>query len=446
MAEKDKSLLDRVASVKLTVLLIALLAASSVIGTLVQQNQPKGLYLKQFGPGLFKLFDTFGLFDLYHSWWFRLLIALLALNLIICSVRRLPKALKLMRLEEFAGGPSKLTKFKNHVQVKLKAAPEDLKPEVDKTFGWAGRPRWGELEGGHLATFSSGKASRLGPYVVHLSVLLIILGSLIGSIFGFKGFVQIAEGEETSRVMLNTGKEGLELPFSIRLDKFTVKFYDTGAPSEFRSDVVVKENGKQVASASIVVNDPLTYRGVSFYQSSYSAIPKTVDLKLIPKDGVPILLKARYREPVEVEPGLVMRVVDFKENLSNFGPAVALMVFPKEGEPHGSWILVKHPGFHGNRVHGYRVEVASYTTGYVSGLQVASDPGVWIIYFGFTTIIIGSYMAFFMSHVRVWVFLKPGKKGAVLTAAGTYSSNPIGFERMFSEAAALIEGLERESE
>jgi cytochrome c biogenesis protein len=439
MAKRDKSIFDRLASVRLTVLLIALLAASSIIGTLILQNQPERVYVERFGPGLFKFFNAFGLFDLYHSWWFRLLIAVLAVNLIVCSLKRLPKALKIMGLDELAGGPGKLVNFQNNFQMDLKRGPEELKPGVEAAFSRLGSPRWKEIEGGWLATFSRGKIGRLGPYVVHLSVLLIIAGSLVGSIFGFKGYIQIAEGEETNRVGLNMGHAAVELPFSIRLDKFTVKFYDTGMPKEFRSDVVVSEKGRKVKSASILVNDPMDWRGVRFYQSSYSAIPKTVDLKLTPGEGEPLKVRARYREPIKVSPGLVLRVVDFKENIQNFGPAVAIMAFPENARPHGSWILVKHPSFHGNRIHGYHVEVASFDTGYVSGLQVTRDPGVWVIYTGFIIIIIGSYMAFFISHIRVWVFLKPGEKTTSLTAAGVYSRNPIGFEAMFSEGRERLE-------
>ena len=89
----DLSIADRLwktfASVKLTIALLLTLAATSVVGTLIPQNEEPTAYLQALGEFLYRLFALFGLFDMYHCWWFRTLILLLVINIVVCSIERL---------------------------------------------------------------------------------------------------------------------------------------------------------------------------------------------------------------------------------------------------------------------------------------------------------------------------------------------------------------------
>ena len=76
-------------SVRLTIVLLLTLAATSIIGTLIPQNQSPDDYFNAFGAFLYRLFDVLGLFDLYHSWWFQTLMLMLAVNVLVCSLERL---------------------------------------------------------------------------------------------------------------------------------------------------------------------------------------------------------------------------------------------------------------------------------------------------------------------------------------------------------------------
>ena len=54
--------------------------------------------------------------------------------------------------------------------------------------------------------------------------------------------------------------------------------------------LTILENGKEVLKKSIVVNDPLTYKGISIYQSSYGMVPNSLNrgifvIRAISKDG-----------------------------------------------------------------------------------------------------------------------------------------------------------------
>ena len=86
---------DLFSSVKLTVVLLLTLALTSIIGTLIPQNESPQAYLKAFGAFLYRFYDILGFFDLYHSWWFQFLILLLAINVLVCSLDRLPGVWKI---------------------------------------------------------------------------------------------------------------------------------------------------------------------------------------------------------------------------------------------------------------------------------------------------------------------------------------------------------------
>ena len=99
-SSENPSAIDQIwksfASVKLTIGLLLTLAATSIIGTLIPQNESPGAYLQSFGETLYRIFSLLGLFDMYHSWWFRALILLLVVNIIICSIDRLQATWKII--------------------------------------------------------------------------------------------------------------------------------------------------------------------------------------------------------------------------------------------------------------------------------------------------------------------------------------------------------------
>ena len=88
-----QSVWDFFCSLKLSISLLIALATTSIIGTVIPQG-PQMEYLQHIGPTKTKIYSALGFFDMYHSWWFILLLYLLTVNLIACSVKRLPRVWK----------------------------------------------------------------------------------------------------------------------------------------------------------------------------------------------------------------------------------------------------------------------------------------------------------------------------------------------------------------
>jgi len=104
----------------------------------------------------------------------------------------------------------------------------------------------------------------------------------VGSFFGFDAYVNILAGEQIDTVMLRKTMRPLKLDFTVRCDKFTVDFYENGAPKEYRSDLSFLVKGKEMAKEKLLVNHPVEFMGITFYQANYGSIPgKTVRVKNI---------------------------------------------------------------------------------------------------------------------------------------------------------------------
>ncbi len=295
-------LLARLSSLKLTLALFFALAAASVLGTLLPQGIGLADLHEHFSPAIASLINFLSLNNLYHSPWFMTLLLLLFVNLVACMIDRLPKTIRLLRTSESLFDSQKLARFGLSSSfasgLPLEQVQSIVESAVSQTFGGMRRM---EPEGHFCAISESGRWSRLIVHVVHLSVLIVLAGALAGSWLGFKGTMNLLEGETSDKIILAGDEATRELPFALRCDKFDVSFYDTGAPKEFKSDLAVIEKGREVFKRSVVVNDPMTYKGITFYQASYGTTLKQAVIELTDANsGKKISMTMPYGEPVNI--------------------------------------------------------------------------------------------------------------------------------------------------
>ncbi|MDP2276672.1 MAG: cytochrome c biogenesis protein ResB, partial [Nitrospirota bacterium] len=215
---KNQTLTDKTwnlfSSITFAVVLIALIAITSIIGTIIEQNAAPErnieLIGKLFGtslaPTLYTIFDKLGFMDMYRSWWFVALLLLLSANLTICSIDRLPRIWKLVKEPV---KPLTDEQFKNlsKKELVLKGKPEKIKEAAGSAIKKAGFKFLETKEADGYQLYSEkGNYTRLGVYITHLSILLILIGALIGIFFGFKGFLNLPEGKTYSVAFTQTGR------------------------------------------------------------------------------------------------------------------------------------------------------------------------------------------------------------------------------------------------
>jgi cytochrome c biogenesis protein len=431
------------ASVKLSLFLFGALAATSILGTLIPQESTVEQRLLEYGPKLSALVELLDLANMYHSWWFKVLLGLLSVNLIVCSLRRLPQTLTLLRAGSQTMDSARLEKMRHHARIELPVPVGEGQKLLAALLGRRYSCQWQERENGWQAVAEKGRFSRLGVYFVHLGVLLILGGAFMGSVFGFRGFVTIPEGGTVDRIFVGAKHRVLPLGFAIRCEKFTVDFYETGAPKEFRSEVSIIEQGDVVQQAAILVNDPLTFKGITLYQATYGSEPSDIILRV--KDlttGARRRLEVPFRETIMI-PGTTDRLVvmDYAENVGNHGPALFIAAAREHQQPASAWILVKQPEFHGNRIGDLAITVETLQNSFYTGLQVKKDPGIWVIYLGFSLMLLSMLFALYGSHRRMWFLLDQGSGGTVIMLGGHSSKHQATFEREFSKLTQEITDL-----
>ena len=440
------SLWDFFCSLKLTMFLMISLAVISIIGTVIPQGTPPQEYLAQIGPAKISLYKALGFFDMYHSWWFILLLYLLTVNLVACSIKRLPHIWKIITQPVTLLGDGLQKSLANVTTIKNSDDPAALKEQVVAFLKTEfAEPLVTEADGAWHLFAEKTPWCRLSVYFVHLSVIIIFIGALIGSLFGYKGYVNIPEGESVSKVMLRSEKE-LDLGFSLRLEQFSIAKYANGSPKEFKSILTVLENGKPVPdyiNARVIVNDPLTYKGITFYQSSYGNAGNYY-FTLSDLDGKnPVTLAVAGQSSVNLPDGSSLHVLEATKDVSQFakgvsGPAAQVELHTRNGKAESFVVYANHPELNiqhaqqhgtGPVIHYKGAEERMYT-----GLQVAKDPGVEVVWLGCLLMIIGIYAAFFMSHRRIWVRVQHG----TVTVGGNASKNQSAFQQTFD---TLVERL-----
>jgi len=468
---KKKNIFDAIwdifASVKTAVVLFALISLTSIVGTIIeQQADPESnvkVLMKMFGLGhdaahsVLGVLDSLWFTDMYHSWWFLAFLLLFAANLIICSLDRLPRVWKLVKEKIRPVPVDYIEKMSIKGSVTLKDKPAGTKEKIVSAMSSIGFKPAESAEGQTVQFYAEhGNYTRLGVYIVHLSILIILAGAILGIFFGYNAYLNLPEGETSSVAHRDRGGE-VPLGFELRCDNFDVAYYpNTEMPKSYKSWLTVLKNGQEVMKKSIEVNDPLKFEGVTFYQSSFGMHPDgfgrgIVIVKASSKDGKAEQLNLKVGDKFTI-PGTTVEghVRDFSPALSfdesgkaftfaeqMVNPAIFVDFTDKGAQKYSGWLLKRYPKTwdlpDGNRVEFLDLWGVQYT-----GMQVRKDPGVGIVYLGCIIMSIGLYMTFFMSHRRIWVSLTEEKSGVKVIVGASANRNRTTLERKVEKLVNML--------
>ena len=365
------------------------------------------------------------------------MLVLFTVNLSCCTIDRFPKMLRVVRnpRTKLDGGLEKSLSLSDRWKRKGTLS-EWAGKYAEALSGSFAKPNVTE-DGGEVHLYAeTGVASRFGVYVTHLSIIIIFIGAIVGNVAGFKGFVNIPEGEAITQVPVRGGIRIQDLGFTVRCNAFSLETYPSGQPKAYKSDLSVIEGGREVARKTIVVNDPLQYKGIWFYQSSYGqAGGATAQVTVARKDGTPVsMLALTANEPVPIDGYGIVRGVNYEQNFQGAGPALQVVVEKPGQEAASFWLVQGRPDLDRQRADSLVFSFHGLSSRMFTGLQVAKDPGVNIVWIGCALMVIGLIMAFFLSHQRVWVRLAQGTDGRVeVVLAGSASRNRLAFEKRFEK-------------
>lgn len=360
-----RTLLSLLSSMRFAVSLLAVLAIASIIGTVLKQNEAPAGYIIEFGEFWARLFDVLGLTDVYHAAGFLLILLFLVVSVSLCLWRHTPKMLREIRGWRENATPDSMRALTHHLELHHTCERENVIHALAE-HGF----RFKEKEAGSawLIVGKKGRLQKAGYLFAHAAIVVICIGGLLdgnlplklmelagqrtpevrdlpqsqvpppsrlsASNHAFRGNVTIPEDGIADVIFLNAGHGYYvqELPFAIKLNRFSVEHYASGQPKRFLSEVELldRQSGKVLRHAVVEVNKPLIHDGIAIYQASFGdggsalalvqhnliGMPAIQELRVRSQNSQPITLQGR---PYQLELG------DFRafniENLPQQDPA-----------------------------------------------------------------------------------------------------------------------------
>jgi cytochrome c biogenesis protein len=427
-------------SLKLTIFLLIGLAAVSIIGTVIPQQGTSAFenYLRTISTSTHQFYDRLGFFDMYHSWWFTVLLCMLCMNLIACSLRRLPHDWKSITQPPMILDEALERSLPLSTSLKVGDAAADMEQKASLLLRQEFAPPTASRRGREIHLFAQkGRFGRIGVYVLHASIIVIFTGVIIGSLFGYETYVEIAEGGSVTRIGTAKGRT-IDLGYTLRCDSFAVSYYETGVPREYKSVLSVTEKGRTIVDRrAVVVNRPLTFRGTTFYQSGYRpAVPPAFHVTVRDRStGSAARITARQGETVSLPGGGSFRPVEYvPEVRPSFphasGPALLAEFIPAAGEPQAILLLQRRPEFDARRGGDLVFTCDSIDEAWITGLKVVKDPGVWVVWLGCLLLVGGLFAAFFLSHRRIWIRIAGGRVAMAGSARRSHADFKVFFENL----------------
>ncbi len=448
----NSGLIKRLASVRLTLFILIVLAILSAIGTLLPQDGPAAEAADRFGLPLFRIFSALGFFNIYQSVLFRFVLIVFAVNLVVCSLDRIKPTWRIVFPKTppaIRPGRFKRASASTVLEVPLPPPAAENIAQAIPGFSAKGLRREPLPDDSGLLLFRERyRWTRLGPYVVHASIILLLAGALFGSVAGFKGYVNVPEGEAVDHVRVNRSPSMIPLGFAIRCDEFEVEFYETKEkrsnpmPKEYRSQLTLLVDGKPVHQKVIRVNDPLLFKGIRIYQSSYGKTPDSAVIGIRSTESKLVYQKQmKIGDTITVpENGGEFRLQGFRENLRfmgemNVGNTFFGRLQPPEGQTQDVLLPTRFPKFDNMRKGDFQFYVKSFDYKEYTGLQINRDPGVPLVYTGFVILIIGIFITYFLAHDRILVEIVEKPAGSRIVVAGLTNKYPTRMENQIRRIA-----------
>ncbi|AKX95042.1 cytochrome c biogenesis protein CcsB [Moorella thermoacetica] len=423
-------------SMRLALVLLLVMAGVAVLETIIPQGNPPAFYQYAYGPWRAGIIRFFQLDKVYRSWIFLGLTFLLTASLLACVVNRWNPLWRQVttfhyrcREDDYTGAPAGASGFST------RSAGETVASLVAGCRRRHYRVFTSEEEGRFYLYADRGRFGVLGSLLTHLSVVLIVAGGLYSGLAGYRGYVNIPAG-----ATVPIPRAG----FAVRLDDFRIDYYSDGlTPRQYYSTLTVIEGGREVEGRVIAVNAPLTYKGVTLYQASYGWV---IDGVLVNR-GQTTRFALPDRQTISLAGDLRLKPIFYPDyTVDPAGHPGSKS--PRPVNPRVGYILMQ-----GTRVANYSVtrlgEPVSLGdglevtfTGYrqYTGLKIAHDPGIPVVYTGAALLLLGLFLVFYMRRRQIWALAIPADGGCHVSLAGAAPRSQARLETDIKELLAEATG------
>jgi len=466
LREAPRKIWQTLSSIKTGVVLIILVVIFSAAGTVILQRPMTDAddMDRAYSPAMLRFLDATGLTDVFHTRWFVALLILVSFSIIAASVQRFPNAWRYFARPYKSPDESFRKVLPTQAQIAVPGNPlvdneEQGLSAAERAFKHLGLKTERIVRTNSFSLFSErSRISEMAVYIVHASLLLIFLGFIVDSLYGWRGFLMLSPGTASNQIEMKNGSMRT-IPFSIRCDGAGEETYADGTPKKYWSKLAVVDGGQEISRKEIVVNDPLVYHGLRFYQASYGRTGKLDQLILdaTPANNVastPQEISLAMNQTVALDPDTSVQLVEFipdfvvqdgrvyARSKDIVNPAVHMIVTSKKANSSVNVWLPPMPGIDENASSPYTFDPKDLKTGVYTGLQVSHEPGQFAVWAGVVLMAIGLTFVFYVVHMRFWVVtVRDAQGGTALWVGGTANRNRDAFELKFK---TVVEQIQKE--
>lgn len=425
-----QDLLPLLADLRLAIVLLLAIAVFSISGTVIEQGQTLEFYQTNYpaDPALFgflswKVILISGLDHVYRTWWFLALLIVFGASLTACTFTRQFPALGAAQRWKYYSQPRQFQKL----ALSAELSETDLTALAERLS----QKRYRVFQEGTQLYGRKGIVGRIGPIIVHASMLLILAGAILGAMTGFFAQELVPSGETFQiRNIFDAGpwaKAQIPKDWSVRVNRFWIDYTPEGNIDQFYSDLsVLNQGGNEVDRKTIHVNEPLRHKGVTFYQADWGIAAVQVKLNNSPVLQLPMKLLENNGPRFwgtwlptrpDMSEGVTLLASDLQGTVLIYDNAGQLVATVRRGMA--------------TEVNGVSLSLVDMVGS--TGLQIKADPGIPLVYAGFGLLMLGVMMSY-VSHSQVWALADQ----STVYVGGRTNRAQVAFER---ELLAVLEEL-----
>jgi cytochrome c biogenesis protein len=408
-----------VADLRFSIFILLLISFFSIAGTVIEQDQSIETYKANypltnpvFGILTWDRILQFGLDHVYKTWWFFTLIFLFGLSLISCTFLQQLPSLKIARRCQF------FRKTSQFYRLKIFTTLNNF--SFNKILSRIQQNQYSIFQQKNIVYCYKGLIGRIAPILVHFSMILVLLGTIIGSLFGFKAQEMVPKTEifHIQNVLTN-GQLTIIPKTSARINDFWITYTKNKTVSQFYSDIsVLNTQGNETDRKTISVNYPLIYKNIYYYQTDWNLIGlrfQTMDNEIMEYPLLNILNNQNkvWLTWISNTKSLNEGMIALIDNLEGY-----CSVYNETGTFLGNIELNETMDFKESFT---LLEIISST-----GLQIKTDPGIPVIYIGFFFLMLSTLISY-ITYSQIWIIQKNQK----LFIGGTTNRALFDFELEF---------------
>ena len=365
-----------VADLRFSIFILLLISFFSILGTIIEQDQSIETYKVNYpltNP-VFKVLTwdlilKFGLDHVYKTWWFFTIIFLFGLSLISCTFLQQLPSLKIARRCQF------FRKTNQFYKLKIFTILSNF--SLNKILFRINQNHYSIFQQRNIAYCYKGLIGHIAPILVHFSMILVLSGTIISALFGFKAQEMITETENFHiQNILGTGYLSIIPKTSARINDFWITYNKNKTISQFYSDIsILNTQGKEIERKTIAVNSPLIYNNIYYYQTDWNLSGLRFQIKNNETIEYPLLNILNTQNKIWLtwisnNNKLNEGIIGLVDNLEGYSS-----IYSETGAFLGNIELNESLSFEQSFI---LLNILSST-----GLQIKTDPGIPIIYIGF---------------------------------------------------------------